>query len=143
MSVRQKIIDAVRARLGTIRIANGYTTDIGAVVLEWQTTPIPIESLPAVCFKDTEAEIVEWTMRERDNRVALVIEAVGRDITAATARLYLEDIYRVIGADETWGGLALLTEPAGDSIELSTDDEDVGRATVRITIEYQVGKWEF
>lgn len=143
MSVRQQIIDAVRARLATIRIANGYATDIGANVLEWQTTPIPVESLPAVCMRDTETEIEAWTMRERDNRVALVIEAVGQDISPALARSYLEDIYRAIGADETWGGLALLTEPAGDSIELMINDEGVGRATVRITIEYQAGKWEF
>lgn len=143
MSVRQQIINAVRARLGTIRTAAGYATDIGANVLEWQTTPIPVEDLPAVCFKDTDTEIEAWTMRERDNRIALVIEAVGQGITAATARSYLEDVYRAIGTDETWGGLALVTEPAGDSIELKTEDEDVGRATVRITIEYQVGKWAF
>jgi len=73
MSVRQQIIDAVRARLATIRIANGYNSEIGANVLEWQTTPIPVESLPAVCMRDTETEIEAWTMRERDNRVALVI----------------------------------------------------------------------
>lgn len=142
-SIRQRIIDAVRARLATIRTANGYKTDIGRNVREWQTTPLPVDELPAVCFRDPDNGIAEWTMRERDNRVALMIEAAGKDVAPATVRAYAEDLYRAIGIDETWGGLALVTEPLGDTIDLRTEGEDIGRATVRISIEYQTEKWMF
>jgi len=143
MSIRQGILDAVRTRLGRIRKANGYRTDIGANVLEWQTAPVPSADLPAISFRDAENEIAEWTMRERDNRVAVVIEAFGRDVPPSTVRQYVEDIYAAIAVDETWGGLALVTEPVSDEIEFRTAEEGVGRATVRILIEYQTAKWEF
>lgn len=143
MSIRQSIIDAVRTRLGTIRTANGYGTDIGTNVLEWQTAPVPSGDLPAVSFRDADNEVAEWTMRERDNRVAVVIEAFGRDVTPGTVRQYAEDIYAAIAVDETWGGLALVTDPVSDTIDLKTTEEGVGRATVRILIEYQTAKWDY
>jgi len=36
-SKRQKIVDAVVARMGTIQTANGYSTNIGLNVHEWET----------------------------------------------------------------------------------------------------------
>ena len=42
-SKRQRIVDAVAARMGNILVANGYETDLGLNVEEWtqQHTPPP------------------------------------------------------------------------------------------------------
>ncbi len=142
MSVRQSIVNAVRQRLGTILTANGYNTDIGANVLEWQTTPVPSGDLPAVTFRDTDSETEAWTMSERDVKLKVAIEAFGSDVSASVLRNYIEDIYAAIAVDETWGGLALVTEPVSDTIDMRKADEGIGRAQVNITIEYQAQKWE-
>jgi len=142
-SRRQDIIDAINTQFAKIRTANGYKTNIGASVREWQTTPIPVDVLPAICFRDGDNEIEASAFDKSFNRVILVIEAFGKDVSAATVRTYVEDIYKAVGADETWGGLALETQPLGDTINMETEEEGVGRATVRISILYETTKWVF
>ncbi len=146
-SKRQKIVDAVVARMQTILVTNGYQTNIGANVEDsrqnWQE-----EELPATSVFDLEATAEAlpqnatrsiWT-QPIGIRVAL---KKGSDVKAG--RKVIADIYRAIGTDETWivsgTSLAMFTNPATEGFQQPPDSFEVQAVEVLINVIYKTAKW--
>lgn len=145
-SKRQLICSAVDARLRTILVSGGYNTDLGENVFEWRATPFEINGLPAMDWRDiSEVDSNASTGRDGYHNHALtfqlrVLTAKGKT-TANEIREILADIVKAVSVDQTWGGLAIRTDPVSNEMEVEEAERIIGGITVTLTITYQTKKW--
>lgn len=145
MSIRQQIITALDTRLRTITIANGYKTNAGAHVFDWLDRDLADSELDAIVYRDTNNNIISEGFDYYENRMRVEIEAKAKSAatTAAQVRKIIEDIYKAIGTDETFGGLAHYSEPVSDALDIQQADKIAGSATVTIEVVYVAQKWSY
>lgn len=136
---RQEIVDAIRARLASIRTANGYNTDLGVNVFEWKVSAFGAGEMPGVAFRDTERSVTELTGGTRENRltVEFILGAASGVATAPTVRQAIADVVRCIDTDPTWGGLAWDTAIESDEMFMDHEGKLTGLAKVTATVKYQ------
>ena len=144
-SIRQQIMDKVDARLKLIKTTGGYKTNIGSHVFDWLTRDLADSDLDALIYRDKANSISAGTQKLFENRVSVEIEVKSKSAstTAKQVRMMIEDVYKAIGTDETWGGLAQKTNVSGDSIEIEQGEKVVGSGTINIEIEYRTAKWSY
>ena len=145
MNKRQQIVDAIETRMKTIRTTNGYATNAGAHVFTWIRTQVPETEMPAISIYDGDCPI------DYDNAplnfphhlldVALVAEAKG-STAQVDVRKIIADIVKAIGADLTWGGLAIDTDLISHGINMEQGDKPAGAGIVQIRITYRTPLWE-
>lgn len=145
MSIRQQIITALDTRLRTITTANGYLTNVGQRVFDWLDRDLADTELDAIVYRDPANEISQETFSQVDNRVRVEIEVKTKSAstTAAQVRKLIEDVYKAIGIDETFGGLAHEAQPVSENIDIQQADKIMGSATVVIEIYYVSTKWSY
>jgi hypothetical protein len=144
---RQTLFSAVLTRAATITVANGYGTNIGSHVKEWQTTPLESVDLPAVLVSDsTENTLVPEVgetaglyRRELEITFDAVLAESGQNATEA--RKAIADIIAMIGVDQTWGGVARRTVPVSDQLMLDDTGTRIGGARVRVKIIHSRKPW--
>jgi hypothetical protein len=155
MSVRQQIIDAMKTRFAGITKANGYNSDLGNSVLDWDTETSGSDpsdwKLPFCNIKDGNSECFIEVMGLFSHELAIDIEVFctkGKS-TAAEIRLILEDIFAAIGVDDTWGGLAQYTmfednDGTRRSINLVVEqyNKTIARATIKTKVLYRTNYWQ-
>lgn len=136
---RQPIVDAIRTRLATILMTNGYNTDLGLHVFEWKVTAFADSDLPAVAFRDTDPKIRELTggMQDVSLPVDFIIGAASGATTMQVIRAAIEDVLSAINSDFTWGGLAWDT--AIDAVEAFAEAEGklTGLARIGTIVKYE------
>ncbi len=139
MATRQEILDAVKARLATIRTVNGYATDLGLHVFEWKVTAFADSELPGIAVRDTEQRVTELTGGFRDNSltVEFIVGAAAGPATAATVRNAVGDLIRCIDLDPTWGGLAWDTALESDEMFMDHEGKLTGLAKITAVVKYQ------
>ena len=144
-SIRQQIIDAIDARFKTIKTTGGYKTNIGNNVYDWLERDLADTELDALIYRDKSNGKNASSQKIFDNKVRLEIEVKTKSAgaTAEQVRMMIEDVYKVIGTDETWGGLAQKTNPSQDNINLEQADKIVGSGTIIVDIEYRTAKWQY
>lgn len=144
-SKRQQIVDAVETRLKTIKTANGYTTNLGDKVFTWKPSPISSDNdLPCITIRDTANQRDSGTTAMWRWRLTLEIEIACSSGTTTddTLRKMLEDVYKAIGTDPLFGGLAALsTEANEDRMEIFKEEKTFGGATVEIVIPYDCARF--
>ena len=140
MTKRQEIVDAIKARLATIRTGNGYGTDLGLHVFEWKVTAFGDGELPGVAFRDTEQTVVELTggYRNVSLTVEFILGAASGAATASIVRQAIADLVRCVDTDPTWGGLAWDTAIQSDEMFMDHDGKLTGLAKVTVAVKYQV-----
>lgn len=144
-SIRQQIIDKIDTRFKAIKITGGYKTNIGNNVFDWLARDLADTELDALIYRDKRNE-VSWTeFGAIANRITLEIEIKTKSgsTTAKQTRMMIEDVYKAIGTDETWGGLALITIPKSEEMDLEFSDKKIGSATITVEIEYATATWSF
>src|SRR4051812_1029629 len=114
-SKRQRIIDAIIARMQGISIGTGYKTDLGAHVEDWQTNWSE-DDLPGLSVCDlingpTQANNqldagAEYNILPVQLRIFCKF-----DRPAAELRRMQADIWTAIKVDSRWNGLARGTRP--------------------------------
>lgn len=143
---RKDILTAVAARLATVLIANGYRTDIGAHVTEWDTVPMDqaVETL-LLEYRDEEEDRIDVTVGQQDMILPFMIRIRTAGSTAlATMRDILADVALcMIAVDPTWGALANDTNQDGPATLVKGQAADTAAAAeVRFKIEYSVDRGE-
>jgi hypothetical protein len=137
-TLRQKLVDAVVARMREIRIANGYQTDIGATVEDWRTH-FEQDELPAIGVYDL-TQTTEKTDKEQKrtpNTLPVQIRIFAASNTLVTdLRVMIGDVLAAIKKDQRWGKLALDTKPKQDGFIIPKESFEVAGAAVEIEIEY-------
>jgi len=142
---RQQIMDAVKTRLQGITVANGYDFNLGSHVFEWRTTTLNDNEIPGIVFRDVQNVKIEggpvayfrWGL----NIEIDIITQGGTSI--ADIRKMLGDVYKAIGTDHSWGGLAILTEqPNNDEIQSEQQERKITGVSIRLQIIYDSPLWE-
>lgn len=143
--LRETIIAALVTRLGTIRTANGYWSDMGAAgVSQWETAPNPPwgqDELPACSVKDPECQVFELSEDEVVARVKMSVEiligCLGGSTAHVTMRQLISDVYRCIGLMPNLGVTSVTAvRREGDSMQSEQQDKIAMVGTVTLGIEF-------
>ena len=137
---RQRIIDAIVTRMQGITVLNGYKTDLGNRVGDWETN-WDERDLPAlsVCDMVQTEELMHGSQdaRQQINTLPVILKIFARSTTTAKdLRNMIADIYQAIRVDKQWSNLALYTLPKRGGMELSEEGFKLGGAGVEIEILY-------
>lgn len=150
--VRQDIIDALKARLETIVAGATYHRDITTVEV-FRTIPLEpsgatASQLPAAIIRDLSntvmgAQGVDSPYNVTDHLLRIEIEVIASEgETDEEIREHIADIYKAIGTDETFGGVATKADPVGDEMLITEEDRRIAGARMVITVEYRTRKWQ-
>jgi len=146
---RQKVIEAIKDRLGGIFVSEGSNSNLGASVHEWrdpQTEPFTEQELPAAWIRDPSSETtaIEAEVHEQTISVELgaVIVCSSDENLGAEARSLAADLRAAIGQDPTFGGLCHYCEPQSEILEVRQGGKR--RAGVRLVLQlaYRTPAWD-
>lgn len=149
MNRRQKIIDAIIARMQTITQVNGYSTDIGLNVHDWRIN-FQDEELPAISVCDLISEDQLPAGASNPKRVTHLLNIQIRiyapqEATPANIREMIADVSRAIGTDDRWiednAGLVITTRPLRHGFLIPPESFEVIGGFVEIEAVYITDKW--
>lgn len=143
MSIRKQFVPALMARLAEILVSNGYLTNIGQNVNEWDESAVLGATEPCLMVEDgqnkrTAGKIMGQTRNLLHCNVLGILR--GENHTAASARDMEEDIVACLGDWPTADGLVDLVEVIDSTIDLDKHGQLVGGVHVIITAEYYTGR---
>lgn len=144
--IRQQVMEAIQARLETIRVSAGYLTDVGINVFQWRDPmgePFQPHEKPCCFLRDASSEITSLDSTVHEHALSVEIGAlVDRDDAVAAMRDLEADLTKAIGADRFFGGLVKFCQPTGTQSDVKTTGER--NAVVRITLEvrYLTKAWD-
>lgn len=149
-SKRQRIVDAIVARMKLINGVGDYTTDLAERVNDWQTNWAQDQGqLPAVTIFDGDA-VANLTSpaaaRGTVNAMSVLIRGFTEQAASPTAaRTLIKDIMTAIRQDDKWhvGGvpLAMQSRPVRDGIVRGQDTFEVEGCEIEIEVHYLTQKF--
>ncbi len=145
-SKRQKIINAVDARLKTILVTGGFETDLGKNVFAWRSEPLQASELPGLIYRDVSQEVSddEAAIGQHEYELTVEVEIIAQSgaTTGSQLRKMIADVIKAIGVDITWGALAQRSNPVSDSINFEQAEKVIAGALVTFTIIYRTNQWD-
>lgn len=146
-SKREKIIAKVLERMTLIKVADGYETDFGLNVHDWEVN-FNKQDFPAlsVCdlFEENELLNRQPTASRQMNALPIQIRLFAE--TVAELRKGITDVNKAIKIDSRWAfleePLALHTLPKGSGIIVSEDTFEIAGAAVNIEIVYMTNVFD-
>lgn len=151
-SKRQKIVDAIKTRMAQILTANGYETDLGQDVREWETQllqdEIPASGVVSVC--DLIAEAATPRDGRPDPRETIWLMPVQLRLffpepTAANVRTGIQDVNRAIRQDDRWKvagvGLVMVSRPQREGPLIPEESFEIAGAVVEFEVQYITRKF--
>lgn len=146
---RQDIVNAVKARLQTISVANGYHTAVGSHVYLWRTSVIESANLPALIVRDVanavQQEGVNTPLSIHTHSLFFEVDAIASQSTTTdtSIRQIVADVYKAIGVDDTFGGLTLACYLESDEIVLEDQkDKTIGSVMIKFSALYRTSKYQ-
>ena len=107
---------------------------LGDNIFAWRKTPLQASELPALVYRDrTETKEPGWGIYE--NKLSLEIEIYAN--TAAEIRECIADLEVAIFNDETWGGLALITDLDSNDMEIEQKEDIFVASKIILNISYR------
>jgi hypothetical protein len=142
-TIRQNIITALKTRMQTIRIGNGYNTDAGMNVFDWLEYSTDATVRPAIIIRDTDDSVEEYGAHVKDRKlsVEILIQTDGSD-AVKDARSIIGDVEKVLGTDETLGGYCYAAEDAGNEMESKHEEDILVTAKIKLMLHYRTGLWD-
>lgn len=142
-TVRQLIVNAVKTRLQAINGSSPYETSIGANVEEWRVKPPEEAEATVVTFRDVDEQVSQRTSGVQEWRLKFEVEIWNfGQADQSTVRKQVADVYRALGQDRYWGGLAFDTEPSADTMELDLQTRVLRGALVTFFVKYRTKSWK-
>jgi len=144
-TIREQIIAAIMTRFQGILKTAGYKSDLGANIHHFRNSDFEPAELPALNIIDPRNNIGSATTSQFDNAIdiELQIKVASGDTTYKNAYDIIEDVYKAIAVDDTWGYLALDTLPVSDEIETKQAGKVISGIAIRIQVQYEASKWTF
>jgi len=145
---RQSIVDAIKTKYQTIKIANTYHTNVGNNVFVWRPGIIQAQDLPALNirdYKEVKADEVTGGPASFDNwNLYFEVELVctSGSLTHEEVRKIIADVYKATGDDIKWGGLATATFLEDDSILMDQKERTIGGAILNFYVLYRTNKFQ-
>lgn len=142
-TLRQRIVDVIATRLSTILIAEGYKTDAGKTVVAWSEHALAENKLPALTYRDMGNAPEQATVGRVDNFLTMEVGGIAvRDATGqAQMREIIADVLQMVGADETWSGLAFDTQIPSEDPDIIMLENGQFSAMITLTIEYNTERF--
>jgi hypothetical protein len=150
---RQKLVDAVKARLAAISVAGGYNHDLSGKVFVWRdisqgAASFQAAELPALNIRDTDGnpELLRLGNTALNNELLFEVDCVTKtDPVDENVRKLMADVYRAIGSDRYWTvssvRLAQDTLPRGDAMAVVHGQNRYGQALIKFAIIHRTGFW--
>lgn len=141
---RQKIVDAVIARMQLIRTANDYQTDVGARVDDWPVRYDAAE-LPALGVLDLPDTVGKESIESKGakHRMRMQVRIFSSSATQSSVlRQMIGDVVAAIGVDLTWGGLAMDTEPASEGFIIPNEAMEVAGAAIEFVVVFNTATFD-
>lgn len=148
-TIRQRLVNAVKARLELILVASGYNSDLGQRVHLWRATPLGEDEAPFLNLKDVKrtTETVLLGQSAHQHTLTLWVEVLARrdvDVPAdEIVRRYLADVEKAVGVDRYWTEaatgtrLAFDTRPVEDQMTVEQAGQIIAGARHTFTILYR------
>lgn len=139
---RTQILTSLSALLATITTANGFRTNVGQNVEEWDETPLDpdLETL-RIEYRDESGEQSYEAVGEHLHIMPVTFRILCQNNTAGSAlstlRSALADLYQALYADVTLGGLCQDINQDGEARQFYGEKADrAAGAEIRYRIEY-------
>lgn len=153
---RQRIVDAVVARMQSIRVANGYQTDAGALVSDF---PARLEESElsaaagrcALGVYDLVDPVSQPDVDSKGHTHRLPVQVrvfKSRQMTVGQLRAVIGDIVDAVGRDVMWTEaatdqtLAMYTEPSQEGFVVPAEAMEVAAAAVAFTVVYATAAFD-
>lgn len=145
-NTRNSIVEAIVTRLKAIDGTGGYHTDFNENFKQWRIAPIGNSELPCGVIKDFADEAIQESISGGnsliDHELSVDISLPLSGTVPGDFRNQIADIYKAVGQDETWGGLAHFTQQLGDEIVMNQEENKLASIDIHIRIRYRTTKWE-
>jgi hypothetical protein len=139
-SKRQQIINKIIARMQLILTTNGYETNLGANVNDWETnyddSGLPALSVCDLIENETLAHNEPSATRQKNVLPVQLRIFVKSGTRASELRKMFADINKAIAVDSTWDGLAMWTIPIRAGMVIPETDFVIGGGAREIEIHY-------
>ena len=146
---RQKIVDKVVSLCEGISVANGYQTDIGAVVGDW-VQHYEEHELPAVSVCDLEEDVQSDMNDEYIDiyRMSVVVRVqFAADPRPEEARKMIADVLKAIGTNprlmDSGAPLAHRLDLRRTGFVQSEEAMQVAAANIELDVYYHTPKWNY
>lgn len=139
---RKSILDDLVYRLGGVRTANGYASNVmtASRQRDLEAEPYLPEELPAYNVKDQRAE-TDHMISDDEHALPVTIEMhTSSRITTEEAENLLADVVRCINLNNTWNGYADGTTIESHEIDITQTGDVITAGTVDIRIHYTTEK---
>ena len=146
-TVRQDIMEALDTALKTITKANGYKSNVGNSVFEWQPFPIDDEDMPTLIYKDLEDDIeVVHNYALHQLTIEIFFSSAGETSPKITREI-ISDVNKCIFAQKVaatdnyfTSGLVLDIIPVSSSLDSEQADKKLIGATMMFNFFYLTPK---
>jgi hypothetical protein len=141
---RQKIFDAVVTRMKTIRTANGYQTEVGTTVAEWESR-FDEGELPALSVCDLPDEVSKESKSSVGvtHRLRMQVRIfTSKGTKAKDLRKMIGDVVRAVGQDPSWGYLAMDTEPGSEGFVVPAEAMEIAGGAVEFTVVFTTATFD-
>ena len=133
---REKIMAKLLTQLSIITVTNGYYTNVGGDVREWDVIPMDASECPCLIVQDGEDKIQCGHARHQ-HVLDVEITAVASGSTAvADARKMLGDVYDALGTDESIGGYVEDIDYEGDTIMLIHPETRIAAGSISLKLHF-------
>lgn len=133
-SPRKDLMAAVATRFAAITVANGYQTNIGSKFKRWYVTSLDPAQLDALIVNDglftRNSDDPNSGRHTWELTIFANIVLGPGDANPELATKAIEDVYKAIGVDPRWSGLARRTDEVSDEIKVDKEGTRVGGAQV-------------
>lgn len=137
---RTKIVKEMLAKFAGIKVADGYSTDIGNNVFRWRIADFDPASMPGMSLYDYEEKIESGKNLDRAHfrffKVEIEVKLAQLADAADEMLLAFADIERVVGANQDWTGLATKTVPAGNKITVEQGSKKIAGGIIAFEVYY-------
>lgn len=138
-SKRQKIVDAFDAQMRKIRTSEGYETDIGKNVFWWKPA-LETDALDGMVCRDTTSPINvgESGINQESHNLSIEVSVfvIEDDTEPIRLRKAIADIFKAIGINPQWNGLAEWTQPIFANIGVDQKGQVISGGLVEVAITY-------
>jgi hypothetical protein len=141
---RQAIIDAIETRMATITTPT-FRTTLGSSVAVWKRNKFAANRLPGLNIQDItdDQQVAAEDESLTEHRLTVELKVIGKEGSTSDelVREMIADVEQAILVDETWGGIALRTDPVSNAMDVAQDEVTIGGATIVIAIDYITEKF--
>lgn len=142
MSKRQSILDALKTLLQTIKVSNGFNTNLGDYVFHWQEYPVEYNE-ESLVIRDPDEDYEE---KNNNYQCVLHIEIESRVFSnnpGLAGNQALQDVLKAIGSDVTFSGLATRTKLITNEKQVETEGRSACSILLKIDVIYLVREFQF